>query len=44
MDVNNWNAGKALASLNEVCKLLHTGADGISKTWSEVTLDITSSF
>jgi hypothetical protein len=44
MDVNNWNAGKALASLNEVCKLLHTGGDGISKTWSEVTLDITSSF
>jgi hypothetical protein len=44
MDVNNWNASAALASLNKVCLDLHKGADGISKTWSEVTLDITSSF
>jgi len=44
IDVNNWNAGKALASLNKVCEVLHTGADGVSKTWSEVDLNITSSF
>ena len=44
IDVNDWNASAALAKLNEVCKLLHTGADGVSKTWSEVALDITSSF
>ena len=44
MDINNWNAGKALASLNKVCEALHTGADGVSKTWSEVSLNITSTF
>lgn len=44
IDVNTWNAGAALASLNEVCKVLHTGADGVSKTWSEVALNITSTF
>lgn len=44
IDVNNWNAGKALASLNEVCKILHTGGDGVSKTWSEVALNITTTF
>ena len=44
IDVNNWNASKALASLNNVCLDLHRGADGISKTWSEVTLNITTVF
>lgn len=44
MDVNNWNASAALASLNKVCEDLHKGADGVSKTWSEVSLNITSTF
>lgn len=44
IDVNDWNAGKALATLNKVCEFLHTGADGVSKTWSEVALNITSTF
>tara|TARA_B110000091_G_scaffold132888_1_gene142372 strand:- start:1226 stop:1870 length:645 start_codon:yes stop_codon:yes gene_type:complete len=44
MDVTNWKATKALASLNKICELLHTGADGVSKTWSEVSLNITSTF
>ncbi|WP_298765137.1 YceI family protein [uncultured Polaribacter sp.] len=44
MDVSNWNALDALASLNKVCETLHTGADGVSKTWSEVALNITSKF
>lgn len=44
MDVSNWNAIKALNSLNTVCKDLHKGADGVSKTWSEVTLNIKSTF
>ena len=44
MNVNDWNASAALASLNKVCLDLHRGADGVSKTWSEVTLDITSTF
>jgi hypothetical protein len=44
MDINNWNASAALASLNKACLDLHKGADGVSKTWSEVALDITSTF
>ena len=44
IDINDWNASAALASLNKVCEVLHTGADGVSKTWSEVALNITSTF
>jgi len=44
MDITKWNASAALASLNTVCKDLHKGADGVSKTWSEVALNITSTF
>jgi hypothetical protein len=44
IDINNWNASKALASLNKVCEDLHKGADGVSKTWSEVDLNITTTF
>ena len=44
MDVNNWNASAALASLNTACLELHKGADGVSKTWSEVALNITTTF
>lgn len=40
MDVDNWNAQNALTSLNKACKELHTGEDGITKTWSEVKIDI----
>ena len=38
MDLNEWGAQKALESLNEACKVLHTGPDGVSKTWNEVAL------
>ena len=44
IDVNNWNAAAALASLNKECFDLHKGADGVSKTWNEVLLNISSSF
>ena len=44
IDINTWNASAALTSLNTVCKDLHTGADGVSKTWNDVALNITSSF
>jgi hypothetical protein len=30
----------ALPSLNKVCEILHTGRDGVSKTWSDVALNI----
>jgi hypothetical protein len=44
LDINKWNAKAAIASLNKVCEELHKGADGISKTWDEVSLNITSTF
>jgi len=39
MDLNNWQAQAALESLNQACLELHTGPDGISKTWDEVLID-----
>ncbi|MCL7763240.1 YceI family protein [Polaribacter sp. Z014] len=44
MDITKWNAGAALASLNTACLDLHKGADGVSKTWSDVALNITTTF
>ena len=38
MDLKDWNALDAVASLNKACEVLHTGADGVSKTWSEVAV------
>ncbi|MDF0716335.1 hypothetical protein PY092_09265 [Muricauda sp. 334s03] len=38
MDLRQWDALEALASLNEACKILHTGADGVSKTWEDVAI------
>ena len=38
MNLENWDALGAVASLNKACKALHTGADGVSKTWSEVAV------
>ena len=33
LKITDWNAQKALTSLNEACKDLHKGTDGVSKTW-----------
>ncbi len=44
MDVLNWNAKSSIDSLNAVCKDLHKGLDGVSKTWSGVAIDISSTF
>ena len=38
IDVLDWNAGGGIEALNTICKDLHTGADGVSKLWSEVDL------
>ncbi|RIV42181.1 hypothetical protein [Flagellimonas pelagia] len=38
MDLKNWNALDALASLNKACEVLHTGPDGVSKTWEDVAI------
>lgn len=40
MELDNWQAKAALEALNVVCKDLHTGADGISKTWSDVKIEV----
>ena len=40
IDMLDFDAEAAVASLNEVCKALHTGADGVTKTWSTVELAI----
>ncbi len=38
MDLNNWETENALESLHQACLELHTGADGVSKTWDEVSI------
>ncbi|MBM1107636.1 hypothetical protein JQC67_15880 [Aurantibacter crassamenti] len=38
MDLENWDALGAVASINKACEALHTGKDGVSKTWSEVAV------
>jgi hypothetical protein len=38
MNLENWDALAAVASINKACEALHTGKDGISKTWSEVAV------
>lgn len=38
INVEEWNAGTGIKALNEVCKDLHTGPDGKSVLWPEVTL------
>lgn len=40
IDMVDFGAEAAVASLNKVCEALHTGADGVSKTWSTVELAI----
>jgi len=44
MNLDNWNAQNAIESLNVACKELHKATDGISKTWSDVAINITSAF
>ena len=36
MDLNIWETQNALASIHQACLELHTGPDGVSKTWDEV--------
>lgn len=38
MNLENWNALDAVVSINKACEALHTGADGVSKTWSDVEI------
>lgn len=38
LNLDEWNAQGALASLNKACYDLHTGPDGVSKTWNDVAV------
>lgn len=40
MDLDNWQAQLAIKALNVACNDLHTGDDGISKTWNEVKIEV----
>jgi polyisoprenoid-binding protein YceI len=42
IDVASWNGVSGIEALNAVCKDLHTGADGVSKLWSEVALSFST--
>ncbi|MFC2109420.1 YceI family protein [Bacteroidota bacterium] len=44
MNTDSWQAQAAIASINKACFDLHKGSDGISKTWSDVAIDITVYF
>lgn len=40
IDVEIWDALSGIDALNKACDILHKGADGVSKLWSTVDLDI----
>ncbi len=42
--LKDFKADKAFESIHEACKVLHTGPDGVSKTWSEVELSAEAVF
>lgn len=42
INLKDWDALGALASLNKVCFELHKGADGVSKTWEDVALEVST--
>ncbi|MBI1305832.1 MAG: hypothetical protein GC181_04365 [Bacteroidetes bacterium] len=42
IELEKWNAVKGIDALNKVCEMLHTGADGKSKLWSDVDVTVTS--
>tara|TARA_B100000963_G_C22446047_1_gene588887 strand:- start:63 stop:728 length:666 start_codon:yes stop_codon:yes gene_type:complete len=42
IDVLDFGASAALRAINKACEALHKGADGVSKTWSEANIYITS--
>lgn len=44
MVLDNWKAQNAIDSLNIACKDLHKAADGVSKTWDDVAINITTVF
>jgi polyisoprenoid-binding protein YceI len=42
MQLKDWDALGALAALNKVCFDLHKGTDGVSKTWEDVAIEVST--
>lgn len=42
LEMSHWNALNAVEALNEKCFDVHKGADGVSKTWSDVDVLISA--
>lgn len=42
INIMNWEGSAALDAMNKACYDLHKGADGVSKTWPDVALYISS--
>ena len=40
VDLLNWKTDKSLKALNNACKDLHKGKDGVSKTWTTVHIEV----
>lgn len=38
LNLEDWKALDALSTLNDACKELHTGKDGVTKTWNDVVV------
>jgi len=38
----DWKMEEAFKSLHKACELLHTGEDGVSKTWEDVAISATA--
>jgi hypothetical protein len=43
-NLDKFNGQDAVASLNKKCEALHTGADGVSVLWPQVSLEISTQF
>ena len=44
MTMADFNLGKAYESIAKACEKLHTGKDGVAKTWEEVSLMASAKF
>lgn len=42
IDMNDFDGMAAIDVLNEMCSLLHTGEDGESKLWSDISIVVTT--
>ncbi|MCK5824206.1 MAG: hypothetical protein KAG96_02235 [Ichthyobacteriaceae bacterium] len=40
--LDNWKGEKSISALNDKCISHHTGSDGVTKTWSDVSIKIST--